>query len=65
MCNTRILKFFLQKPGTNKSLPVMFYIYGGGFITGSADYSSLGPEHLLAKDVIVVEHNYRVGSFGK
>ncbi|GAB6023359.1 Carboxylesterase 5A [Chamberlinius hualienensis] len=43
-------------------LPVIVYIYGGGFIVGS--FLLYGPQRLLNKDVVVVFFNYRVGALG-
>ncbi|XP_056630162.1 juvenile hormone esterase-like [Diorhabda sublineata] len=45
-------------------LPVMAYIYGGGFTTGASNYNFYGPDYLIEQDVIVVTSNYRVGPFG-
>uniref|UniRef100_A0AC34FBK2 Carboxylesterase type B domain-containing protein n=1 Tax=Panagrolaimus sp. ES5 TaxID=591445 RepID=A0AC34FBK2_9BILA len=46
--------------------PVMFYIHGGGFITGaSRDYPYLPIiEKLVKREIIVVTINYRLGPFG-
>ncbi|KAG4071504.1 hypothetical protein HA402_011658 [Bradysia odoriphaga] len=46
----------------SKRLPVIFFIFGGGFYAGSGDI--YGPELLLDHDVILVTFNYRVGPFG-
>ncbi|XP_031623232.1 esterase B1-like [Contarinia nasturtii] len=43
-------------------LPVMVYIYGGGFEFGTARF--YGPDFLMDTNVIVVTFNYRVGPFG-
>ncbi|KAM7358813.1 esterase Q [Cochliomyia hominivorax] len=44
------------------SMPVMFYIYGGGFYNGSnIDHP---PRQLLEKDIVLVVPNYRVGALG-
>ncbi|CAG9824758.1 unnamed protein product [Phaedon cochleariae] len=51
-------------PTSEASLPVMFYIYGGGFVNGAANFEFNGPHYLLEHDVIVVTANYRVGPFG-
>ncbi|KAJ8911438.1 hypothetical protein NQ315_013883 [Exocentrus adspersus] len=51
-------------PGTNGSLPVMFYIFGGGFLNGHAVYQSYGPHLFMDQGVIVVTVNYRIGPFG-
>jgi para-nitrobenzyl esterase len=48
---------------TNKSLPVMFWIHGGGNTSGLKDlydFSKMVKRH----DVIVVSINYRLGPFG-
>ncbi|XP_037035581.1 venom carboxylesterase-6-like isoform X3 [Bradysia coprophila] len=46
----------------SKRLPVIFFIFGGGFYAGSGNI--YGPELLLDHDVILVTFNYRVGPFG-
>ncbi|RZC41050.1 COesterase domain containing protein [Asbolus verrucosus] len=53
-----------QLPGTeeNVSLPVMLFIYGGGFIVGSSIYYR--SDLIVESDVIHVTINYRVGPFG-
>jgi para-nitrobenzyl esterase len=65
-----------RKPGTDKSssrntdappsdqLPVMLWIYGGGFRAGSTSEPRQDGEHLAHKGVIVVSMNYRLGIFG-
>ncbi|KAJ3662755.1 hypothetical protein Zmor_007085 [Zophobas morio] len=46
----------------NISLPVMFYIHGGGFVDG---YGGMyGPDFFMHEDVILVTINYRLGPFG-
>ena len=50
------------KPGAR--LPVMFWIYGGGFITGSTSEWRQDGAHLSTKNVIVVTFNYRMNIFG-
>jgi len=45
------------------SLPVMFWIYGGGFKVGTGDFSFTDPTPLLEEGVIVVTFNYRLGKF--
>ncbi|KAF2885851.1 hypothetical protein ILUMI_20324 [Ignelater luminosus] len=52
-----------QLPDSDKELlPVIFYIHGGGFAEGSANL--YGPEFLVAKDVVLVTVNYRLGPLG-
>jgi para-nitrobenzyl esterase len=48
----------------NAKLPVMLWLYGGGFTTGSAEISAYSGEHLAKKGVIVVTINYRLGALG-
>ncbi len=45
-------------------LPVMFWIYGGGFVTGSTSEPRQDGAHLATKGVIVVSFNYREDIFG-
>ncbi|CAG9861805.1 unnamed protein product [Phyllotreta striolata] len=51
-------------PSSNASLPVMFYIYGGGFVSGASNFEFFGPHYLMENGVVVVTINYRVGPFG-
>lgn len=53
------------KPGSSdEKLPVMFYIYGGGFIMGSNNFLEYGPHYFMPYNVVIVAINYRVGPFG-
>jgi para-nitrobenzyl esterase len=45
-------------------LPVMVWIYGGGFAAGAASEPRQDGEHLAEKGVVVVSLNYRLGIFG-
>ncbi len=47
-----------------KKLPVMVWIYGGGFVTGSTSEPRQDGAHLATKGVVVVSFNYREGIFG-
>lgn len=48
-----------------KKRPVMFWIHGGGFISGSGSSDLYDGAHLANKgDVVVVTINYRMGPFG-
>jgi para-nitrobenzyl esterase len=53
-------------PATQASerLPVMVWIYGGGFQAGSASEPRQDGEKLAGKGVVVVSFNYRLGVFG-
>jgi para-nitrobenzyl esterase len=45
-------------------LPVMVWIYGGGFVTGGTSESRQDGQFLAHRGVIVVSMNYRLGIFG-
>ncbi|KAJ9588458.1 hypothetical protein L9F63_018191, partial [Diploptera punctata] len=47
-----------------KSLPVMVWIYGGGFVGGSSNGTVYGADYLIEEEVVVVSFNYRVGLLG-
>ncbi|XP_053687329.1 juvenile hormone esterase-like [Sabethes cyaneus] len=50
---------------TKAALPVMVYIHGGGFFSGGASTSLLGPEYFMdTKRTILVTLQYRLGVFG-
>ncbi|CAH1102476.1 unnamed protein product [Psylliodes chrysocephalus] len=53
-----------EKPYIDKSLPVIFYIYGGGFNSGYSGFYQAGPHYLIESGVVVVTVGYRVGPFG-
>lgn len=44
--------------------PVMVFIHGGAFSSGSGDATMYGPDHFIKEDVILVTFNYRLGVFG-
>jgi para-nitrobenzyl esterase len=44
--------------------PVLVWIYGGGYMAGSASQPSSDGEALARKGIVVVSMNYRVGPFG-
>jgi para-nitrobenzyl esterase len=45
-------------------LPVMVWIYGGGFTYGSGSHPTYDGEALARRGIVVVTINYRVGLFG-
>lgn len=53
-------------PAKNKKakLPVMVWIYGGGYIAGTTSEPRQDGTHLAHKGVVVVSMNYRLGLFG-
>jgi carboxylesterase type B len=54
----------LRLDTNNKLKPVMVWIHGGGFSTGSSKSDLYGPEFLLTEDIVLVTINYRLGIFG-
>lgn len=53
-----------QNPQTKGPLPVMLFIHGGGFVSGSGSSDLYGPEYFLDHDVVLVTINYRLGALG-
>ena len=47
-----------------EKLPVMVWIYGGGFTSGSTDLGIYNGAHLAQKGVVLVSVSYRVGPLG-
>jgi len=58
------LNVWAPKTKTDAKLPVMVWIYGGGFQAGSASEPRQDGEHLAHKGVLIVSMNYRLGIFG-
>ncbi|KAJ4446939.1 hypothetical protein ANN_13641 [Periplaneta americana] len=48
----------------SKLLDVMFWSYGGSWVSGSGNTDFYGPQYLLDKDVMLVTINYRLGIQG-
>lgn len=47
-----------------KKLPVLIFIFGGGFTKGTADDTIHGPDFLLEREIIYVTISYRLGVLG-
>lgn len=47
-----------------KPLPVMFWIHGGGFSSGSGNSHIYGPDFLVNQNVVLVTINYRLEALG-
>nr|AQY62718.1 carboxylesterase [Cnaphalocrocis medinalis] len=54
--------FAPKMPGDEKGSPVVFFIHGGNYRTGSA--TPYGGKHLTQEDTILVVAQYRLGSLG-
>jgi len=52
------------KTSPGAKLPVMVWIYGGGFAAGATSEARQDGTHLAQQGVIVVSMNYRLGVFG-
>jgi para-nitrobenzyl esterase len=50
--------------GAGKKLPVMVWIYGGGFVNGGASPPTYAGANLAREGIVFVSFNYRVGRFG-
>ncbi|WP_293884060.1 carboxylesterase family protein [Sphingomonas sp.] len=48
----------------HKRLPVMVWIYGGGFVVGSSASPFYNGTPFVGRDVVLVSFNYRLGRFG-
>lgn len=57
------LQINVFSPDLNGSLPVIVYVFGGGFVYGSGIEQGR-PENLMDRDVVVANFNYRLGALG-
>jgi para-nitrobenzyl esterase len=58
------LNVWMPAHTTAKKLPVLVWIYGGGFNSGSGAIPIYDGRALAARGIVVVNLNYRVGVFG-
>jgi para-nitrobenzyl esterase len=58
------LNVWTPKASADAKLPVMVWIYGGGFQAGATSEGRQDGEALAHKGVVVVSMNYRLGIFG-
>ena len=58
------LNVWTPKASLDAKLPVMVWIYGGGFQAGATSEPRQDGERLAHKGVVVVSMNYRLGIFG-
>lgn len=58
------LNIWTPAESADAKLPVMVWIYGGGFQAGASSEPRQDGEHLAHKGVILVSMNYRLGIFG-
>lgn len=53
------------KLNSEKPLPVLVFLFGGGFEKGDPSRDLHGPDYLMQKDIIFVTIGYRLGPLGK
>lgn len=58
------LNVWSPRASAGKKLPVMVFVFGGGWTIGSGSMPLYSGEGLARKGVVVVTFNYRVGSLG-
>jgi para-nitrobenzyl esterase len=58
------LNVWTGSKSANEKRPVMVWIYGGGYSTGSGSQAMYDGEALAEKGAVVVTLNYRLGPFG-
>ncbi|XP_036329366.1 esterase B1 [Rhagoletis pomonella] len=58
------LNVYTKNLNPQKLMPVMVWIYGGGFQFGEASRELYSPDYLLREDVVIISITYRLGPFG-
>ncbi len=58
------LNVWAPRQRDGRSLPVMVWIYGGGFVNGGSSPAPYDGSHFAEKGVVFVSFNYRLGRFG-
>ena len=58
------LNVWTPAQSTEERLPVIFWIHGGGFMTGYGHSAHFDGEHFARQGVILVTINYRLNIFG-
>ena len=59
-----VLNVWRPAHSAGKKLPVIVWIYGGGFVNGGSSPAVYDGSAFARKDVIMVSFNYRLGRFG-
>ncbi|XP_045446541.1 juvenile hormone esterase-like [Melitaea cinxia] len=62
--NCLFLNVYTKSLKPDSKIPVMVFIHGGGFASGSGNTDMYGPEFLIHHDVVLVTINYRLEVFG-
>jgi len=58
------LDVYAPAKASQRKLPVMFWIHGGGYVNGSGTANLYNGTELARQGVVVVSINYRLGRFG-
>lgn len=58
------LNIYTPAKAPGETLPVLFWLHGGGFSNGSASEAEFNGEHLCGLGAVVVTANYRCGALG-
>ncbi|KAH8264050.1 hypothetical protein KR038_001813, partial [Drosophila bunnanda] len=58
------LNIYVKTLISDKKLPVIVWIYGGGFQKGEASRDLYSPDYLMKKPVVFITFNYRLGALG-
>ncbi|EDV41847.2 uncharacterized protein Dana_GF17294 [Drosophila ananassae] len=58
------LNVSVKKLVSEKPLPVMVYIHGGGYKGGDSSRQAWGPDYFMREDVIYISIGHRLGPFG-
>jgi len=58
------LNVWMPEPRGTAKLPVLFYIYGGGFVAGDGSEPRYDGESMAKRGIVVVTISHRLGIFG-
>lgn len=58
------LNVYTPEINSETLLPVMFFIHGGGYKSGSGNVDNYGPDFLVAHGIVLVTINYRLDALG-
>ena len=61
-----LLNVYVPTTGIDQgeNVPVMVWIHGGAFVSGSGTFGDFGPQYFMDRGVVMVTVNYRLGPFG-
>jgi para-nitrobenzyl esterase len=59
-----VMNIWRPEKSSTKKLPVLFWIYGGGFVNGGSSPDVYSGAALAKQGILVVSFNYRLGRFG-